>query len=52
MIDLKELLENKSLKAKEKTEALSTLLLDKKVSTEHLILFIIPAKDPVTATGI
>ncbi|MCW3085340.1 MAG: hypothetical protein JWP12_2706 [Bacteroidetes bacterium] len=52
MTDLKELLENKSLKAKEKTEALSTLLLEKKVSMNELLSFATSAKDPVKATCI
>ncbi len=52
MIDLKKLLENKSLKAKEKTEALSTLLLDKKVSVDELLSFAAFVKDSLKASCI
>lgn len=52
MENLKILLENKSLKPKEKTEFLSKLILESKLNIDELISFAKPSKDPVKATCI
>ncbi len=49
---LAELLADKTLKAKEKTEMLGRLLLTKKITCDELIDFAKTAKDPVKATCI
>ena len=49
---LKELVANKTLKPKEKTEALSNLLLDNSISIAELLAFAENQKDPVKASCI
>lgn len=52
MTSVKELLNDKSIKSKEKVELLAGLLLDKKVKLQELSGFAMEAKDPVKATCI
>ena len=51
-MNLQELLNNKSLKPKEKTETISHWLLDNSLKLDELIEFAKTAKDPVKATCI
>lgn len=51
-MDLKALLNEETLKPKEKTELLSQMLLQQRLSTNELIVFASSAKDPVKATCI
>lgn len=51
-MSINELLSDKSLKPKEKTETLSKLILNKQISIDELVAFAINAKDPVKATCI
>lgn len=51
-MDIKELLDNKGTKGKEKVETLSTWLLNKTITTDELISFAQTAKDAVKATCI
>ena len=51
-MELKELLANKEIKTKEKTETISSLLLEKKVSLSDLLRFAQEEKDPNKATCI
>lgn len=51
-MDISTLLSDKSLKPKEKTEALSRLLLGRKISCTDLVSFCARAKDPAIATCI
>ncbi len=51
-MNITELLNDKGLKPKEKTEALSTALLDQSLSVADLLVFAGKAKDPLKATCI
>lgn len=51
-MNISELLNDKTIKPKEKTEALSKLILDKKINLDDLIAFADKSKDPAKATCI
>ncbi len=51
-MDLEKILNNKQVKAKAKTETISNMLLDKKISVSDLIKVAQTSKDPIKATCI
>jgi len=51
-MDLAKIFEDKNVKPKERTEAISRLLIDSRISVNELIIFAKKSKDPIKATCI